>query len=130
MRKRLWATMLIAAAISAVAGMAASLDVSSIGTLGAGSTPVDTCDQTIDISYEVEDAFVTHVVVAGIADPSCAGGTLSLTLVDADGTGLASVGPVPVTSGSGDGNTTVTVKLDSPADVEKVDSVHVALVGS
>ncbi len=127
--KRLFVALLLGAAMCAVAGMAASLDVSSAGSLGAGSASIPSCDDTVDISYKLDETKVTHVIVAGIADPACVGANLSLTLVDTDGNALVSTSPVRVQLGAGNGSTAVTVELSSPVDVAAVSNVHVMLEG-
>lgn len=90
MRKRSMAVILAILAFGLVAASAATMTVTSTGTVGAGVDAVAACDTDgVDVTYTVSGRNVTGVIVSGIAT-TCNGKNISVALADAAGTGLGS----------------------------------------
>jgi archaellin len=124
--KRLLIAVIAAAAVFAVVGLAASMDVFS-DSLGAGSRQVDACTTSVNVSYVVDEGVVTQVLVKDIPNV-CVGTQLSLTLADASGSALVSFGPVTVPPGSPEASVTFDLATEVPAG--SIAKVHVAMVGA
>jgi hypothetical protein len=122
-----WALATITLAGSAVAA-AATLPLSSEG-LAAGDAPVATCDANgFSPTYTTLGGNVTTVVIGGIADPGCEGGTLEVTLIGAAGK-LGGGGPATVpTDGDATANS-VSVSLSPQPDGELVTGIRVLITG-
>jgi len=129
LRRRHVAVAVAIATAAVVPAFAASLGLSS-GDLGAGAAVVSACDTNgFTVSYTTSGANVTSVGVAGIADPACEGGVLSVTLADASGAAVGSGGPQTVpTDGDGTDNSMTVALSPSPA-ASIVTAVHVVVSG-
>jgi hypothetical protein len=120
----------ISLAAATLPGFAASLGGLTARNLGAGSSIVSPCDTNgFTVGYTTSSSNVSAVNLAGIADPGCEGGQLSLTLANASGTSVGAAGPqtVPTDAGTVDNAMTVAVSPTPAASV--VRSIHVVITG-
>ena len=119
----LWATARQAVALVAVAvGLGWSAFAFAAGfplvasTVGAGSSPVASCDADgFTISYTTSRGNVTQATVGGIKEPNCAGGSLQLVLTDSTGASIGSGGPATVPTMADPGTTTVPLSVQPNA---------------
>jgi hypothetical protein len=104
---------------------AASLGLNS-DRIGAGNAAITTCGNTsgASVTYGVSGGLVTSVVVANLP-AGCGGGSLSVTLVGAGGTSLASPGPLVLPSTPAPGATLAIGGSVSSASVVRSDLVIV-----
>lgn len=81
-----------------------------VSTVGAGSATVAHCDPDgFTISYTTSAGNVTKATVGGIKEPTCAGGSLQLTLTDSSGASIAGGGPATVPAMADPGALTVSL---------------------
>jgi hypothetical protein len=71
---------------------------------------------------------VTSVTIAGIADPACEGGQLSLTLTST-GTALAAGGPQAVPTDGDPADNSMTVSVSPQPAASQVDGIHLVIEG-
>lgn len=118
-----------AAAVSATAAFAASLTVGST-SVGAGNAVVPRCDANgFTYAFATSRGNVTSVTVGDIADPTCEGGVMHVTLTDAGGSSLASAGPQVVPS-DGDGlPNSMSLSTSAQPSAGQVAGIHVAVDG-
>ena len=110
-------------------GFATGLGGLAAGKLGAGGAVVAACDTNgFTVAYTTSGANVTAVTIGGIADPTCEGGQLSVTLANGT-TSVGAAGPqvVPVDAGTVDNS--VTLSLSPQPAASAVNRVHVAIAG-
>jgi hypothetical protein len=99
------------------------------GGIAAGSGAVAACDTAFGQTYTTVAGNVTSVLVTGIADPTCEGGRLSLTLASASGSALGSGGPVTIpTDGDAVANS-VSVPLSPSPDGDLVAAIRIVIAG-
>ena len=100
------------------------------GGVGAGGGVVAPCDTTgVTVTYTTSGGNVTAGTVAGLADPACEAGELSLTLTDAGGQMIAEAEPTPI---PGDADTTdnqLTVQVTPSPAAEQVAGYDVSIAG-
>ena len=123
---RLVVTALLCTAAAAVPAAASMLGAGSGHAPTAGGVAVAECDDAQTVAYETEGGLVTSVTVGGIADPSCSGGRLSVTLT-ATGVGVASGGPVTVPSDADSDDDAVPVAVTPAAPAAQVDRTDVLI---
>lgn len=117
-------------ALATLPGIAATLGGLAGPGLGAGAATVATCDTDgFTPSYATAAGSVTSVTLAGIADPGCEGGQLSLVLAGAGGSSVAAAGPTAVpTDGDTSANSMTLAVTPTPA-AATVTSIHVVVTG-
>lgn len=118
---------LIAALCTAAAAVPAAASVFGDDggrALASGGSDVARCDQTQTVEYATQGGEVTSVTVGGIADPSCEGGRLSVTLTSA-GAAVASGGPVAIPVDADLADESVTVPVAPAVPATQVDSTDV-----
>jgi hypothetical protein len=127
-RRILWS---IAAVTVASACGASAATLGGIGStrLGAGDTPVTPCDSDFTETYTTSGGNVASVLIAGIADPACEGGALSVRLTNSAGDSVASGGPVTVTTDGDTADNAVSVSMSPQTAAENVANIHVSVVG-
>jgi hypothetical protein len=111
--------------------VSAALGVGALGagSLGAGGAPIVACDSDgFGLSYAISGASVTAVTVAGIADPACEGGRLSLTLTGG-GTALAAGGPEAIPTDADAADDAVTVQVSPHPVADQIDGLHLVIEG-
>jgi hypothetical protein len=113
----------LAAVAASVPGFATTVGLTP-DTLGNGNAGVSTCDTSFTYTYTTVGGNVTSVNVGGIADPTCTGGSLQLTLTNGAGASLGGGGPVTIPAGG-----SVAVPTSTPVDGELVAGARVAIVG-
>jgi len=126
------ALLVLAATLAAamLPGFAASIGGLTATKLGADSAVVASCDTDgFSIDYTNTTGTVTAVVVSGIADPGCEGGTLSLVLANAAGASVGAGGPTVVPTDAGTADNTMTVSLSPTPAASVVTAVHVVVSG-
>ena len=120
-----------ALAVMAVTGVAGAASVGGgTGALGAGDGPIAACDPNgFTVGYTTSAGNVTIVTVGGIADPGCEGGTLSVTVTESGGAGLAGGGPqaIPVDGDALDNS--VAVPISPQPLAENPTAVEIAIAG-
>lgn len=116
-------------AVSAPVAFAASLPLGS-APVGGGDAVVSSCDAAgFTYSFTTSGGDVTTVTVGDIADPSCEGGVLQLTLTDASGTSLGSAGPQTIpTDGDGVPNSLAVSPTPQPS-ASQIAGIHVSVSG-
>ena len=93
-----------AAGVAAYAAAGAGLSPFTSASVSAGNEAIVPCDSDgFTVTYTTSGGNVTSATVAGVSDPDCEDGALSLTLTDADGAAIASGGPQTIPA---DGDTT------------------------
>lgn len=97
--------------------------------IAAGSAPIAACDTAFGETYTTVAGNVTSVLVTGIADPTCEGGRLSLTLASAAGSALASGGPVTIPTDGDAVDNSVSVPLSPSPDGDLVAAIRVVIAG-
>ena len=109
--------------------MAATLGGLTPGKLGAGGAAVSSCDANgFTVSYATSGANVTSATINGIADPTCEGGQLSVTLTNGT-TSIGAGGPTVVPTDAGTVDNSVTVSLSPQPAAAQVNRVHVSITG-
>ena len=90
----LLAGMIAAAGVAAYSAGGAGLSPLKSASVSSGSAAILVCDSDgFTVTYTTSAGNVTSATVAGIFDPDCEGGVLSLTLTDVGGAAIASGGP-------------------------------------
>jgi hypothetical protein len=119
----------VAIGASACVAGAASFGLTTTAS-GAGDTPVPHCDPDgFTYVYTTSRGNVTAVTVGGIADPACEGGSLSLTLTNSLGDGVASGGPQVVPSDGDAADNSLTVATSPQPLASLVTGIHVYIAG-
>jgi hypothetical protein len=114
---------------SAVFAAATALGGLGAGALGAGDAPILSCDADgFEVSYATSGGNVTDVTIAGIADPACEGGQLSLSLTGS-GTALAAGGPQAVPTDGDAADNSMTVPVSPQPAASQVDGIHLVIEG-
>lgn len=122
-----WALATVTLAASAVAA-AATLPLTSEG-LAAGDASVAACDANgFSPTYTTVGGNVTTVEVGGIADPTCEGGSLQVTLIGAGGR-LGEGGPATVPTDGDSTDNSVSIPVSPQPDGELVTGIHVLISG-
>jgi hypothetical protein len=119
--------------VAALAGVVLALPGAAAATgfspapkrISAGSVPTSPCGSLsgVGVSWTVAANVVTSVVLTSVP-AACAGGALSLTLVDGSNAALASAGPVTVSS-----STQTIGALTGSATATSVAAAYVSVVG-
>ena len=126
--KRIVLIVSIGVALVAAAAAAAALLPITSGVLGGGAATVAQCDANgFSITYTTSAGKVTSVAVGGIKEPNCAGGSLSVTLVDTGGASVGTGGPVTVPSVADPAS--VSVSLSPQPAAATVAGYRVAIAG-
>jgi hypothetical protein len=116
-------------AIASTIALAATFGLTS-AALGAGEASVSRCDTDgFTITYTVTVSLITSVTVAGLADPGCEGGSLTVTLTDSSGASVGSGGPTTVPTDGDTSPNSMTLSV-APTPVETtVVGIHASLDG-
>lgn len=115
-------------ASSAFASAAALGGIS--GDVVAGDAAITPCDADgFSESYTTSGGNVIAITLAGIADPACEGGKLSVTLADATGASIASGGPQTIEADADTAENSITVSVSPSPASEQVSAYHVSIVG-
>ncbi|MBI2168264.1 MAG: hypothetical protein HYU28_02010 [Actinobacteria bacterium] len=108
---------------------AASLGGLTSGSVGAGSVAVSPCDANgFSYSYTLSVGVVTAVLVGGVADPACEGGTITVKLANSSGTEIGTGSTTVATDGDTADNL-VTVSLSVQPAATNVAAVHTVVTG-
>lgn len=103
-------------------GNAAGLGGLGASSLGAGASPVVSCDGNgVTVTY-IGGGNITAVTVSDIA-AGCVGGQMSLTLANTGGASIGAGGPVAVTGGSHN------VPVNPQPVASSVAAIHVVIAG-
>jgi hypothetical protein len=109
---------------------AASLGGAAAQAIGAGAAAVDPCDTDgFTATYTTSGGNVTHVTIGGIADPGCEGGSLRVTLTDADGASLASSGPATIATDADTSPNSLQLAVSPQPAAGGVGKAHVSISG-
>ena len=128
-KRVIFISMVVTTLASSAFASAASLGGIS-GTLGAGNAVIPACDTTgVSVSYTTSGGNVTAVTVAGLADPGCEGGDLSVTLTNASGDSIASGGPQTIPTDGDALDNSLTLAVSPNAAAENVSGYQVPIVG-
>jgi hypothetical protein len=119
----------LSAVFAAATASAATLGGLLAPAISAGEAVVQGCDASMGLVYTTSGGDVTAVTVSGIADPACSGGVLSLVVLDANGTAIASAAPVAVPSDAGTADDVVTVAVSPHPPAELVEGVALQVLG-
>lgn len=115
---------------SSAAAAAAALGGISSPTVGSGSAAVARCDADgVTVAYTTSGGNVTSVTIGDLADPGCEGGTITVTLVDAANTAVASAGPTVVPADVDTAPNSVTRDVSPTPDAAAVAAFHVSITG-
>ena len=126
-RMAIWAIGVMALA-APVFGAAATLDTTT-EKLATGADAVDPCDgDGFTESYVTSGGNVRTVTIAGIADPACEGGRLSLTVTNAANAAIASA-QATVPSDADSLNNTMILTVSPNPFAGNVAGLHVSIVG-
>jgi hypothetical protein len=127
-RIAIW-TIAVAVVAAPVIGAAATLGVDP-GILGAGSADVAPCDTTgFSETYTTSGGNVTSVAISDIADPTCEGGELSLTITNAAGVSIGGGGAVTIPTDGDTAANSVNVPVVSGPFAGNVARLHISIVG-
>ena len=119
-----------AAGVAAYGAMGASLSRYTSASVSAGNEALVPCDSDgFTVTYTTFGGNVVSATVAGISDPDCEGGALSLTLTDAGGAAIASGGPQTIPAdGDSSPNSVAVALLPTPA-AELVAGFRIVVTG-
>lgn len=127
--KRHFALIATAVTVASVCvAFAAPVPSSTSRSVGGGNAAVTACDAAFTVTYTTSGGKVTTVTVGGIADPTCEGGQLKLTLLGGAAT-LASGGAVTVPTDGDSVDNSVAVSVSPQPDAWLVDEVAVVVTG-
>jgi hypothetical protein len=124
--------LILTAATLAALGVASASALGGISSaqVGAGDAPITPCDSTgFTLDYTTVGGNVTAVTVNDIADPSCEGGALSVTLTNAGGASIASGGPQAIVTDGDSAENSVLLSVSPNPAAEQVSGYHISLVG-
>ena len=121
--------LLVVALLGARFALAATLGGASSTRVGADNAAVTGCDTAFTETYTTSGGNVTSVSIAGIADPTCEGGALSVTLTDSSGVSIASGGPVTIPTDGDALDNTVNVSVSPQPAAENVANLNISITG-
>lgn len=124
----LWCAAAVAAASASVA-LAAAFGISTTD-VAAGDTPVVACDTNgFRVSFTTTRGNVSAVTVGGIADPSCEGGRLAVTVTNSTGDSIAMAGPTTVPTDGDATDNSMTLTTSPQPGAAQVAGYHVNIAG-
>lgn len=119
-----------AAGVGAYAAAGAGLSPFTSASVSAGNEALVPCDSDgFAVMYTTFGGNVTSATVAGITDPDCEGGALSLTLTDAGGAAIASGGPQAIPPDGDSSPNSVAVALAPAPTAELVAGFRIVVTG-
>jgi hypothetical protein len=120
----------VAVMLSAGVAAAATFGGVSGPALSAGDGAIAACDpDSVATLYTTTAGNVTAVTVGGLADPGCEGASLSLTVIDATGAGIASGGPQTIPTDAGVIDNSVVVSVSPNPLAEAPTAVKIVIAG-
>ena len=124
----LWCAAAVAAASASVA-FAAGVGISTTD-VGAGTTSVVACDTNgFTVSFTTTRGNVSGVTVSGIADPTCEGGSLAVTVTNSAGDSIAMAGPATVPTDGDATDNSLTLTTSPQPGAAQVAGYHVNITG-
>jgi hypothetical protein len=119
-----------AAGVAAYAAAGAGVSPFTSASVSAGNEAITQCDSDgFTVTYTTSGGNVTSATVAGISDPDCEGGALSLTLTDVGGAAIASGGPQAIAADGDSSPNSVAVALAPSPAAELVAGFRIVVTG-